>query len=118
MAKETRKVISIETSGAQTSIADLRKEMGTLRDALLNAKKGTAEYDKILEKLKQDEEKINDVMRATKKTVDALPGSYNALSEEMKKLKERWKETNNEAERNSIGKQILEINNMKEILLL
>lgn len=116
MAKETRKIISIDTGASQKSISDLRKEMSNLRDALLNCKEGTKEYDEITKKLQKDQDDLTRVMSATKKSVDALPGSYNALSKELSEVKKKWKETNDEAERNELGKRALELNNqLKEL---
>lgn len=116
MAKDTHKVIDIDVGAAQTSIKDLRKEMSGLRDALLNLKEGTEEYEKVQDKLVKDQKRIDSVMKATKKTVDALPGSYNAIAKELKQVKEAWKATNDEAERDELGKKAKELNDkLKEL---
>ena len=112
--KNTNKSIedsSKATEKSTASIRSLRKENSDLRDSLLNLKKGSEEYNSALNQIKENEERINSVMKATRNEVDALPGSYNALTKEMANLKARWKEVNDEAQRNELGKQILDINN-------
>jgi hypothetical protein len=42
-------------------------------------------------------------MNATKQTATALEGSYNALTFQMSQLREQWKATNDEAERDALG---------------
>ena len=49
-------------------------------------------------------------MALTKKEAVALDGSYDALVHQMSQLKKEWRATADEAERNSIGAQIDEIN--------
>ena len=51
-----------------------------------------------------------------KKQVDDLDGSYNALAKQLRELRKEWKSTNDESQRNEIGKQMVEINNqLKEM---
>lgn len=51
-----------------------------------------------------------------KKQVDDLDGSYNALAKRLRELRKEWKSTNDESQRNEIGKQMVEINNqLKEM---
>lgn len=111
MAKEVKKVIDIDVSGAQTSVKDLRKEMKGLRDSLLNLTEGSEEYDKVVKQLQNDQDKLEKVMRAHNESVGALPGSYNALTEELRKLKKEWKGVAAGSEEfNNLQKRILSIN--------
>lgn len=110
------KIVSVETEGAVRSVKGLRDEIKSLRDALLNMDKGTDEYNKTVERLQQDQRDLNEVMALTKKTATALDGSYDALVHTMAELKKEWRATNDEAKRDELGKQILEINNqLKEM---
>ena len=110
MAETTQKIIDIQVNGTQT-VKDLKTEIQGLRNKLLNAKEGTEEYNTVLNQLIEDEKKLASVMQAGKKEVHAAAGSYNALQQEMSALKRVWKEVQDEASRNEIGKRINNINN-------
>lgn len=110
MAETTQKIIDIQVNGTQT-VKDLKTEIQELRDKLLNVKEGSEEYNTVLNQLIEDEKKLTSVMQAGKKEVHAAAGSYNALSQEMSALKRVWKEVQDEASRNEIGKRINDINN-------
>ena len=114
--EEIVKLIKIETEGSARSVKDLKNEIKSLRDDLLNVDKGTKEYDDVLKKLIEDEKQLTDVMRAGKDEVSAATGSYNALQNEMTSLKKVWKEVTDEAQRTEIGARIKEINDqLKEM---
>ena len=50
------------------------------------------------------------------KQVEELDGSYNSLAKRLRELRKEWKSTNDESQRNEIGKQMVEINNqLKEM---
>lgn len=110
MADTIEKIIKIEASGSEQTVKGLKKEIDSLRDALLNVEKGGDDYKKILEQLIGDQKKLADVMSAGKNEVSAATGSYNALKNEMSALKKVWAEVTDEASRNEIGKRIDEIN--------
>ena len=105
------KVIKIESAGSENTVRGLKKEIDSLRDALLNTEKGSEEYKSILEQLIGDQKKLADVMSAGKNEVSAATGSYNALKNEMAALKKVWAEVTDEASRDQIGARIAEINN-------
>lgn len=106
MADEVVKTIRIETSGAEQTVKGLKDEINSLRDALLNAEKGSDEYRDILEQLIKDQERLTDAMNAGKNGMKAAEGSYNSLVNKMAALKKVWRETADETERNKIGDQI------------
>lgn len=64
-----------------------------------------------------DNKKIMSVeLGEVKKQVDDLDGSYNHLAKQLRELRKEWKSTNDESQRNEIGKQMVEINNqLKEM---
>lgn len=110
MADEITKIIKIETTGSEQTVKGLKKEIDSLRDALLNTEKGSDDYKKVLEQLINDQKKLADVMSAGKNEVSAATGSYNALKNEMSALKKVWAEVTDEASRSQIGARIDEIN--------
>lgn len=113
---EIVKVIKVDTDEAQISMADLRKEISTLRDKLLNLDTTSEEYKQTCEDINAIQGVITSTMNATKQTVEHLEGSYNALSAEMSRLKKEWKATNDEATRDELGKRIAELNSqLKEM---
>lgn len=113
---ETKKVIEIDCFGAVNSVKELKAQIDKLKDAWINAKVGTEQYDKITTKLIDDQKLLNDVMNVGKKNVSALSGSYDALVQEMSILKKQWRATNDEAKRADIGAQIKNINTqLKEL---
>ena len=93
------------------TLKEYRKQINDLRSELLNLQKGSAEYAKVADDIRQRQSKLNEVMSVGKGNADALEGSYNALVNQMSELRKQWKATNDEAERDAIGKQILSINN-------
>lgn len=93
------------------TLKDYRKQINDLRSELLNLDKTSAEYARIADEIRQKQSKLNEVMSVGKGNADALDGSYNALTHQMAELRKQWKATNDEAERESLGKQILSINN-------
>lgn len=110
MADTIEKIIKIESSGSEQTVKGLKKEIDSLRDALLNVEKGGDEYKKILEQLIGDQKRLADVMSAGKNEVSAATGSYNALKNEMSALKKVWAEVTDETSRNEIGQRINAIN--------
>ena len=115
MEDTVKKVIEINVEGDVT-VKSLKEEINSLRNALLNTEKGTEDYQKVLQKLIDDQKKLTSVMSAGKNEVTAAAGSYNALQQEMTALRKVWKEVTDEASRNQIGARILEINNqLKEM---
>lgn len=118
MAEQTeiKKVISVDLGNTTTSLKDYKKHIDELRGSLLQLDESSEEYAKIAAEIKTEQDKLNEVMKVGKKDTDAVDGSYNKLSQTMAELKKQWKATGDEAERNELGKKILEINNqLKEL---
>ena len=110
MADTIEKIIKIEASGSEQTVKGLKKEIDSLRDALLNVEKGGDDYKKILDQLIDDQKQLASVMSAGKNEVSAATGSYNALKNEMSALKKVWAEVTDETSRSDIGRRIDEIN--------
>jgi len=127
MADEITKVIKIDVSGAVESLDAMKKKaeesgysfkslkdakqyIDALRASLIDLEEGSDEYAERVKEIDTVQEKLNSAMKATGSTIKNAEGSYNALSKKMSELKKAWKETNDEAERKVLGKQIVEIN--------
>ncbi len=133
MADEITKVISVDVSDSLDHLDELREKVVSagysfsslksaktyidkLRASLIDLDETSAEYAERVEEIDKVQDKLNKAMKATgDKTKDA-EGSYNALSKKMSELKKAFKETNDEAERQSLAKQIVGINDqLKEM---
>lgn len=113
---EIKKVITIDLGNTSTSLKDYKKHIDELRGSLLQLDETSEEYDKIAKEIKEEQDKLNEVMKVGKQTTDAAEGSYNQLAQTMSELKRQWKATADEAERNELGAKILDINNqLKEL---
>ena len=127
MAEEIKKIITVDTSQAVdaldklkgatdqvgqefNSMKDAKDKMDSLKAGMLSLDETSEEYASTLKELQTLQDKYNKVISDAKGANDAAAGSYNALSKQMSDLKKAWKATADEAERNSIGQQILEIN--------
>ena len=127
MAEEIKKIITVDTSQAVdaldklkgatnqvdqefNSMKDAKDKMDSLKAEMLSLDDASEEYASTLKELQTLQDKYNKVISDAKGANDAAAGSYNALSKQMSDLKKAWKATADEAERNSIGQQILEIN--------
>ena len=133
MADEITKVISVDVSESLDHLDELREKVVSagysfsslksaktyidkLRASLIDLDETSAEYAERVEEIDKVQDKLNKAMKATgEKTKDA-EGSYNALSKKMSELKKAFKETNDEAERDKLAKQIVGINDqLKEM---
>ena len=133
MADEIKKVISVDVSGALDSIDDLRDEVVSagysfkslgdakkyidrLKASLIDLDETSAEYAERVDEIDKVQDKLNKAMKATGDKAKDAEGSYNALSKKMSELKKAFKETNDEAERDKLAKQIVGINDqLKEM---
>lgn len=127
MAEEIKKIVTVDTSQAVdaldklkgatnqvdqefNSMKDAKDKIDSLKAGMMSLDETSEEYASTLKELQTLQDKYNKVISDAKGANDAAAGSYNALSKQMSDLKKAWKATADEAERNSIGQQILEIN--------
>lgn len=110
MAEVFEPVIRIDTGDSELTVKDLKKEISTLRDEILNLEKGTEQYDTAVKRLQDDQRKLDEVMALTKRTATALDGSYDALTQQMSLLKKEWRATNDAARRSELAEEISKIN--------
>ena len=115
MAEDIKKVITIDTKGAD-SVKDLIDKVEKLREILKTLDKTSAEYKTTLGELKSAQDSLSSSLGQNKTKAEAAEGSYNALAQQMKALKKEWKATNDEAERAELGKEIKGINDQLKAL--
>lgn len=109
-------VLTIKTEDSQKTIKGLKKEIADLKKVLDNAVIGTDEFEQASRDLKVAQNELKTAMTGQKQTVEALDGSYDALVQEMAKLKKEWRATADVVKRNEIGEQIDIINSqLKEL---
>lgn len=100
-------ILNIETGELQGSLRELKDTIKELRTELDNCKYGSEEFEKTLDDLTKAQDALKN---ATKKNTDAVEGSYDALTQQMARLKKEWKATADEAQRADLGEQISKIN--------
>ena len=115
MAEEIKKVISIDTKGADT-VKDLIDKVEKLRGILKNLDETSDEYKTTLGELKTAQDSLTASIQGNTDKVTDAEGSYNALSKQMRDLKKEWKATNDEAKRVELGKEIKGINDQLKTL--
>ena len=109
-------VLTIKTEDSQKTIKGLKKEISDLKKVLDNAVIGTEEFEQANRDLKVAQNELKAAMTGQKQTVEALDGSYDALVQEMAKLKKEWRATADVVKRDDLGKQIDNINDqLKEL---
>ena len=121
MADETmtiQRIIEVHAERSTDTVKDLKTEISDLKDALLNVDKASEDYDKGLKLLREDQQRLNEVNSLTKKGVDSLPTSYNALNAQLIKARKQYKElTAEERDNYEIGGKLLkEINGLDKEL--
>lgn len=115
MAEEIRKVLNLSLGESPKNVRELKSDIFELKtaigDMVIAGKTGTTEYDQAVRLLGEDMRTLQQVNNSTKKEVDSLDGSYDALVQTMRQLKTEWRATNDVARRGELGKQITQINN-------
>ena len=116
MADMNTTVLEVDAGKSVTTLKEFKKHIDDLRGTVLSLKEGTADYDKAVQELRSEQQRLNDVMKIGKDYADAEEGSYNHLVNTMAELKKQWRATTDEAERANLGQKILDINNkLKEL---
>ena len=133
MADEIRRVITVDVSDSLDNLDELREKVVSagysfsslksaksyidrLRASLIDLDETSEEYEERVEEIDKVQDKLNKAMKATGDKAKDAEGSYNALSKKMSELKKAFKETNDEAERDKLAKQIVGINDqLKEM---
>ena len=133
MADEIKKIISIDVTQAVSSLEDIKsssnessqsfqtlgeakKYIDKLKASLIDLDENSAEYKNRCEEIAAVQHKVSTAIKAGSDAGKAAEGSYNALAKQMAELKKQFKATSDEAERESLAKQIVGINDqLKEM---
>ena len=133
MADEIKKIISIDVTQAVSSLENIKssseessqsfqtlgeakKYIDKLKASLIDLDENSKEYKDRCEELAALQKKLNTAVKAGSDTIKSAEGSYNALAKQMAELKKQFKATSDEAERESLAKQIVGINDqLKEM---
>lgn len=133
MADEIKKIISIDVTQAVSSLENIKsssdessqsfqtlgeakKYIDKLKASLIDLDENSEEYKSRCEEIAAVQKKVNTAIKAGSDTGKAAEGSYNALAKQMAELKKQFKATSDEAERESLAKQIVGINDqLKEM---
>lgn len=99
--------INQEAQETSNTIKGLREQIKEYRTTLEQATIGSEEFDKALEDLTSAQDQLKN---ATKRTSDAVAGSYDAMVKEMGELKKQWRATSDEMERKDLGNKIGQLN--------
>ena len=127
MADEIRRVITVDVSDSVENLDELREKVVSagysfsslksaksyidkLRASLIDLDETSTEYAERVDEIDKVQDKLNKAMKATGDRTKDAEGSYNALSKQMSELKKAFKATNDEAEREVLAKQIVNIN--------
>lgn len=103
MAIELNQILEINDT---TSLQDFRNKIRELREEISKLKLEGKDYTEQAEKINVVQGHLSEVMNASKKYTTDAEGSFNALNAQLRKLKEEWKATGDEARRAALGEEI------------
>lgn len=106
-------VIRVDTGKAVDNLKELNEYIKELKKTMNEAKIGSGEFKEAQDELDKVIVKQKQIMNGAANENKAAAGSFNALSNQLRELKEAWKATADEAKRDELGKQI---NDVKEEL--
>lgn len=104
MATEIKKVLTIDT----TSLKEYKKHIDELRGSLLSLEKGSEEYAEVEAELIKETTKLSEVLKAGKKEVEHVSGSYYDLNKQLIEAKKQWKALSEEDRNSEIGRNLRE----------
>lgn len=110
MATEKKYVFEFDTQFKGMTIAELQKEVTSLRQGLKDLEVGSEEAAEQSKKLSEAQTTLRHAMAGADKDAQLANKSYDALAQQMKQLQNAWKATTDEAERKALGKQIKKLN--------
>lgn len=102
-------VIRVDTGKAVDNLKALNEYIKDLKKTMNEAKIGSGEFKKAQDELDKVIVKQKQIMNGAANENKAAAGSFNALSNQLRELKEAWKATGDEAKRNELGKQINDV---------
>lgn len=91
-------VLTVDVGGAITNIKEYQKHIDNLKGTLLGLEKGTEEYNKVQKQLREEQDKLTEVLKDGgglkdyKKYVDNLKGSLLNLNKDSEEYKQKSQE--------------------------
>lgn len=101
-------LLSIDAADAFTQMKEWKDYMDRLKAALMGLQKGTDDYNQVLEKLNDTQDKYSQVMDDVKGKNTAAEGSYNALNKQLIELRKSYKNLSEDARNSPVGTRMLE----------
>ena len=102
-------VIRVDTGNAVANLKELNEYIKELKKTMNEAKIGSGEFKEAQDELDKVIVKQKQIMNVAANENKAAAGSFNALSNQLRELKEAWKATADEAKRDELGKQINDV---------
>lgn len=102
-------VIRVDTGKAVDNLKELNEYIKELKKTMNEAKIGSGEFKEAQDELDKVIVKQKQIMNVAANENKAAAGSFNALSNQLRELKEAWKATADEAKRDELGKQINDV---------
>ena len=102
-------VIRVDTGKAVDNLKELNEYIKELKKTMNEAKIGSGEFKKAQDELDKVIVKQKQIMNGAANENKAAAGSFNALSNQLRELKEAWKATADEVKRDELGKQINDV---------
>lgn len=107
MEEEIVKVINIRTNESITTVKDLKKYIGDLRDSLVTLDKESEEYKETVDALVKSQQKLTEVQTAGKKAYSAMDDSIKGLRLQLKSLQNTYDELSAADRNGAVGKNLL-----------
>lgn len=108
--EETVKILRFEAGDSIKTLKELRDYISAAKDNLAELTIGSEAYNEQLKEVQTAQDALKDSMNMGVEGVKAAKGSYNDLVHTMRDLKQAWRATSDEAERDRLGKQINTVN--------
>ena len=102
-------VIRVDTGKAVDNLKELNEYIKELKKTMNEAKIGSGEFKQAQDELDKVIVKQKQIMNGAANENKAAAGSFNALSNQLRELKEAWKATADEVKRDELGKQINDV---------
>ena len=102
-------VIRVDTGKAVDNLKELNEYIKELKKTMNEAKIGSGEFKNAQDELDKVIVKQKQIMNGAANENKAAAGSFNALSNQLRELKEAWKATADEVKRDELGKQINDV---------
>ena len=101
-------LLQIDAGEAFTKMKQYKEYMDNLRAALMGLEKGSEDYNAVLSKLNETQEKYAEVMDVSKGKNTEAADSYNALNKQLVELRKSYRNLSEDARNSPVGVAMLE----------